>query len=688
MEQEKSMFTRRRVIQGLGIGAAGVAVTAVGLPSKALSLLDPPSDRVVRRTPPGYEAWLWDDPRSWENGRVPGENDVAVVQRPIVLDREVLVKGVRIERDGALVFAPQASAALLSRGNVVVRGQLVMQPAAASVRHTLRFVDVDESKFVGGGMEIVDSDVGLWVTDEGLVETAGAAKRPWTRATTGLPAGTRTITVQDATGWLPGDAIAIAPTTRPTPDNDKFHLDVDHCLTYDETVVESVSGNTIRLRDSLRHEHPVVQFADWTGTVRTYGAEVMNLSRNVVIEGTPTGRAHVMFLHAVNPQQLSHVEIRHMGPRQLTPQNREELRDGEDDAETDADGKEFGLLGRYGLHFHHCGDGSRGTIVEGVVAHAIGSHAFVPHESHGITLRECVAHDTQNSAFWYDLNDRAVRDHPATHDSLWERCLASKVVAPPGHPEGYRLTGFMLAEGNDHSNKCVDCVAVGVYTDGRQITNSAVSSGFQWPSRGRAIWAFSGCLAHNIGGSGILAWQNDENVHLLEKFTAYHCGKSGIDHGAYANFWHYRDCVAYANRRGGVALHAVTRRTKSTPDGAPPMLFENIVIDGAGLTRWGFHAEGHRLAAPDIDPATIIRAKVTGCRDACYYEPKLNNHSYVRIVDSSFAGNAFWLHEDASPATKVEVINLNGSGARFLLRQREQGGELVRDWNARRSALG
>ena len=76
---------------------------------------------------------------------------------------------------------------------------------------------------------------------------------------------------------------------------------------------------------------------------RTFAAEVLNLTRNVTLEGTPGGRAHV-FVRATGKQSLAGVAIRHIGPRQPAE-------------ESDAP-----VVGRYPLHFHMAGDGSRGSV--------------------------------------------------------------------------------------------------------------------------------------------------------------------------------------------------------------------------------------------------------------------------------------------------------------------------------------
>src|SRR3989338_10373715 len=64
-------------------------------------------------------------------------------------------------------------------------------------------------------------------------------------------------------------------------------------------------------------------------------------------------------------------------------------------------GSDF-VLGRYALHFHMSGENNRGVVVEGVVARDIGSHAFVPHASHGITFRDTLSYNTAETPYWWD----------------------------------------------------------------------------------------------------------------------------------------------------------------------------------------------------------------------------------------------------------------------------------------------
>ena len=162
-------------------------------------------------------------------------------------------------------------------------------------------------------------------------------------------------------------------------------------------------------------------------------AEVFNLTRNVVIGGTRRGRAHVMFMHA-SQQRISHVRIEHVGPRQA-------------DKKT---GKPFPVPGRYGLHFHHCGKSSRGTLAEGIVIAHSGNRAFVPHASHGITLRDCVAYDVGQHAYWWDPDDRSTNGANASKDTLYDHCAAFKISPKTTRDRGpaeYRLSSFFLGQG-------------------------------------------------------------------------------------------------------------------------------------------------------------------------------------------------------------------------------------------------
>jgi hypothetical protein len=476
----------------------------------------------------------WSDPQTW-GGKAPSSEDVVRITSSVVLDKDAEVAGIVVESNGRLIFPRKKSRTIKSRGNVVVKGRLVMRPKSANVKHKLLFVGIDEGKFVGGGMDVLDPDVGLWVMGKGRLDLAGSPKTAWTRAAGSIAAGATSIELQETpTGWRKGDEVVVAPTLDPT--------NPDHYSGFDVSAIASVEGKTVTLARPTGQSHPVVDIGD-----ATYSAEILNLSRNVQIEGAPNKRSHI-FIRSRRSQTIRNAAIRHMGPRQ----------------------GESLVQGRYGLHFHMSGNGSRGSTVDGVVVRECGSHCFVPHLSNGVTFRDCIAYDAWQDAYWWDPLDSL------THDIVWTHCVAALVRVAKGQAGFYQVTGFNLQDGD--RNVCKDCVAVGIGVDGAKS-----SSGFLWPSKGPTVgvWEFENCIAHNNAANGIFAWQNDSFDHVISRFTAYHNGKAGIEHGAYKNRYLYEDIKLFGSGEAALYLHANSTLPKN---GGGPLRFTSAVLDGAGIS--------------------------------------------------------------------------------------------------------
>ncbi len=487
-------------------------------------------------------------------------------------------------------FDPTTSTTVTVGANVVVYGVLRMRPASPTVIHRLRFTGVDESSFVGGGLEVLDTDVGLWVMGAGRLDLQGTPKRAWTRTgwdpswndiddvriapfavgdfgSDGFRRYTRGQSVPSAVVRMPGrlprlagrnryetaalvardgfgsgvrrvyvatgldfpDALAGAAVAgalgAPLLLTDRGTLpgatrDALAALDPSEIVV---LGGTAAISPGVEGAIGAVVPEATTSEDRVLAPEILNLTRNVKIEGTPAGRAHVL-IRSSSPQTVRYVEIRNMGARR--PEG----------------GFTEGVLGRYGLHFHRCGDGSRGSLVEGVVVAEAGNHAFVPHASHGITFRDCIAYDVFEDAFWWDVKDR-------TDDLVWESCVAALVREDPDF-RGFRLAGFLLGHGDRLT--VTGCVAVAV-----QGTKTA--AGFAWPEfTGGArdedgdllegIWEFTDNISHNNRVDGVFTWQNTpEPGHIVSDSVFYRNGQAGIEHGAYINRYKYRRLVLWQN---------------------------------------------------------------------------------------------------------------------------------------------
>ena len=656
-DEQRRLSRRRFLVVGGAVGAVGVAGAAAALASRdgggaaAPTTVDhsqhqPAASPTATTARPATVAGAkpWSDPDTWPKG-VPGRGDVAVVTRRIVLDIDARVAGVTVEPGGELIFQPSASRALHSTGNVVVKGRLIMRPATAEVDHLLVFEGVDEGRMVGGGMDVVKADVGLWVMGAGTLDLAGTGRRAWTRLTGAVAAGTTRLTLKDApTGWRPGDELLVAPTLAPDQ--------ADNWTAYSAAKVRSVSGRNVTLDQPTSFAHPAVDVVTDAGAGRVQTAEVLNLTRNVRIEGTPGHRSHV-FVRSSSPQKLKGVAIRHVGPRKKAEEFTELV------------------LGRYGLHLHMCGDGSRGSEVEGVVIRDAGNHTFVPHLSNGIAFRDCISHNTFEDAFWWDGAPDTRTPGSPSHDILYERCVASLVQYDPPF-RGFTLTGFSLGRGN--GNVIRDSVAVGIQGD----TNAA---GFQWPEGGEGIWEFERNIAHNNANHGIFTWQNTGKLHVITSFTAYHNAGAGISHGAYNNRYTYRDSTLFGNRGGALIVHADSWGGPDTP-----LQFLNLACHGASQSEYLVTAPRHH-GANEFPPPRFVASTFTGATKAAFawlYDgndgPSTNE--IVDIVNCSFKGNPFLLGPRIGAESRIRVQD-KVHGSIILRRADQSSGRPVKQWNAR-----
>jgi hypothetical protein len=603
---------------------------------------EPPTTNAVEPTPDatkqasvnGGDVARWSDPATW-GGELPGTADVVAIDVPVLLDVDAAVAGVRIGAAGSLEFEPSANRRLQSSRNILVAGRLAMQPARATIRHQIEFTDVDESRFVGGhSHDPIENDVGLWVVEAGVLELHGTPKTAWTHLRGEASRGDASITVDDASGWRVGDEIVITPTESPTV--------ADYSLHHDRRTITSVNGTRVGLDRPLEHAHPEVAVRPGVA----HRAEVLNLGRNVIINGRPEGRAHVQMLATSKPQQLSYVGLHSMGPRQ-----------GENE-----------VLGRYAIHFHADEDGSRGSVLEGVAVYDSTGHAFAAHLSNGVTFRECIAHDMVDDAFWWDLSlDGGGRDLVPSHDIVYERCVAHFVKS--GGNSKFNLTGFLMGAGD--GNIARGCVSTGIQGGAES------SAGYHWPSLSRDdnTWTFEGNLAHNNRHSGIYFWQNGKPQTLVDSFTAYHCGQ-GIFAGSYANLVSYRDCTIYACESEGLVISALPAREASRT--GDTITYEGMYVDQAGLSDYAVTITKHIARGGEF--TEISGSTFMGGKRAQVGIPDGGKHPQLYdFLDCTFDGNEFWLADDVPEETALRVTAADGA---FTVRRSDQPGEPRPEWNA------
>jgi G8 domain len=534
----------------------------------------------------------WDASSTWSPAGAPAANDVVCIAaghlvtlnaNPTNTSATANALG-QVQVNGTLRFSPAASVTLQSKGNIVVSGsgRLEMKPSTVSQVHAIQFVEVNENAYVGGGMVPLDSDVGLWVTENGVWDAQGTSKKSWSKATASIPVNAVTIAVDSTTGWQPGDQVVITPTNPPNGGE-------THYAEFESLIVASTTATSVTFTTPTQKAHPLVN--------GLWGAEVLNLTRNVKVSGTCTlganpevvsclsadpslvqHRAHIMFSHVEQTQTLKHLELFNLGPRQQ------------------GTGKTVSVLGRYGLHFHM--SMATGHLVDSLAVHEIGAHAYVPHASHGMTISNCISYNTWDEPFWYDLVN-APADKPLndTNNLTLDGDVAAWVNADPF--QAARLAAFVLGGGQGNTVK--NSVAVGV-------RGGVTSSGFEWPeNRIDSAWTFHDNVSHNNRIDGIFTWQNwgyKTPHHLIENSTVYHNGMSGIEHGAYGNAYHYRNLNVYGNYFHGVRLHS-----SSIDAHVATQTFEGLTIDGAGLTVSGIQIASHN-AQVSVAGSTLFKNNV------------------------------------------------------------------------------
>ena len=362
-------------------------------------------------------------------------------------------------------FNPAVDTRVTINGNILVLGELEMKPANGTISHNLIFAGVNENTFVGGGMNFLASDEGLWVMGAGRLDLLGESKPAWA------------YTWQSS--WA-GDEVRAAPNT---------------------------PGNYSNF--------PIVTKAPAKNALG-YSAELLNLTRNVRIAGTTAGYTHV-FIRSTQPSSIRNAIFQYMAP-------------------------DFGgshVTGRYGLHIHMSGNGSRGTIVDGLVVRDAKNHAFVPHMSNGITFRNTIAYNVGGEAYWWDEGD-------TSDDIVFDKTVAALVRQASGG-ENHRMSAYFLGAGDRVT--VTNSVAVGVQND----EGGADRSGFIWPEDAEATWTFRNNRAHNNDANGIFVWQNNELPHVIDGFIAYYNSDAGVEHGAYTNSYVYKNLILLNN---GTAIHS------------------------------------------------------------------------------------------------------------------------------------
>jgi hypothetical protein len=212
--------------------------------------------------------------------------------------------------------------------------------------------------------------------------------RSWVRLGATARKGDRTVTLAESVrGWKAGDRVIVTMTGL-APSSGYSHPGPDpKGTTTEERFIEAIDRARLTLSAPLEHEH----LGD-----DLYRGEVANLSRNVIVESADKNvRGHTMY-HRHSAGSINYAEFRHLGKE--------------------------GILGRYPLHFHLCGDTLRGSSVIGASVWDSGNRWLAIHGTNYLVVRDNVGYKSKGHGFFledgtevYNVLDRnlAVGARPA-----------------------------------------------------------------------------------------------------------------------------------------------------------------------------------------------------------------------------------------------------------------------------------
>jgi hypothetical protein len=507
------------------------------------------------------------DPETW-NGTAPAaDRDLMIAGGEVVLiDCAAEARTLTIEPGGALRASRERSSQLTLHGNLVVRGRLEYGRAGcripAEVSAEIVFTGMQDADYAGTpsstetsidtpvdtAMTALDSDVGLWVLEQGVFTAAGALKRAWSFLTDGAGPGDLAFAVEDATGWLPGDRVVLTPTAE--------RAEPDHVEQFDERVIAAAAGARVELETDPQFAH-----AGCSDCLRR--GEALNLTRNVVVRSADDGaHAHVMVADEAL-LQLDSVELRWLGPE--WPEGGERC---------------GGPARRAPLYFHQQDDAAQDSFVRHAAIWGGQSHFVEVERSHGVELSDIAGYDGFGSGFDLFYDPQGCEDCPrdfAPRGVLMREVLAARVGVAL-RAEGcvrieHRHTGIAVSGGE--GSGCVRCVATGVGYEG----GGADLAGFTWQEggSGRPVeFTFDDNVAHNNGNHGAFIWHNGGNVQPPYRNNAFWSNDgSGVSWGALANAFVLHDLVAADN--GGSSLEL-----RAAPDDARPRV-ERATLDDVSV---------------------------------------------------------------------------------------------------------
>lgn len=460
-------------------------------------------------SPPPETTARWSDPTAWANNTVPqaGQNVLIPTGTSMLLDVDTAALG-SLALEGALVVGDNQDVAITA-ADVEIRDGGLLQIGSSAEPHThratitltgARGVHVPRSE--DNGLDNDGTARGLRVRDGGaLILVGDAPNRTKTKLNAHANAGATTFTLADNVHWRAGDQVAISVT-------DFYGVGETEVLTLAADTSGAPTMTTTTPLQTFRWgrlQFPVDATVNGSAMSLTQGpftpangqtptqlderAEVVNLSRNIVIQGADDGDwsnhgfgVHVMVMGRQSIAQVDGVEIRRCGQRRA--------------------------VGRYPFHWHMLSYGGNGHFrgdaapgahyLRNASVHASENRAVTVHGTCGVQVHDTYAVDVLGHAFFFE-------DGPERRNEVSD-CVAMKVRAPaqPIKQHDAAASGFWLVNPDNTivRNSASDCEGSGL-----------------WNSFALSCFGLSRNVAINPNSLGIEAF--DDN-------TGHSCRQQGI----------------------------------------------------------------------------------------------------------------------------------------------------------------
>jgi hypothetical protein len=371
----------------------------------------------------------WSDPDVWQARRLPAPGDSVVIAEgtQVQLDRNLTLGSLTVSGQGAVLSCMSNSAISMIPDNAELMidisslflietggcfscgaGDCQREPEPYASKLTIRLrSDAPPAS--------AEADVRtMLVRDGGTLHLSGLDRSPAiSRLASHARANDASIDVSEASGWRPGDLIAIAPT-----DYDPSQTEYRRIVSVSRAT--STATSTLLLDIPLAYSHNGRQL-EVPGSPKGAGtfvldtrAEVALLSRNIVVEGTegdPLGLGGDVKIFGPDAR----VVIKWCGLRFLGRR---------------------GQLGRYPLHLHGAADGA---IVQAVAVHDSYQRGIVLHCTNNAQISDTVVASVYGFAFMLEdgaEEGNSLRGNLAL-DVLNAIPSTSTVITEHGNPAGF-----------------------------------------------------------------------------------------------------------------------------------------------------------------------------------------------------------------------------------------------------------